>query len=303
MARELPAIPDNKVQFYRDKLIREVSNLFIWEGLPNEIPADYLERSLILHGTVMFFYDDKAYGYMALRAGTRGFNLYDQPTEAFTNQPNDSGLPTAYTRVICHRYDEDIPKENACVLINNMYKGESLRSIIDHYAYRLALIQQAFDTNAIWQNTPVIFQTDDSNIKLSIESMFSDIFEGKPWVIVDKVLYAKDKNGQAEPIEVPFLLDKLADAKNVVYNEFKATIGIDSVAVDKKERLLTGEIESNKQSTQTCLQIMLGQREIACKEIEQVFGIKPTVRILESGVDEDGKGDDGTEDLLDDEEL
>ena len=66
MARKLPVIPDQKVQFFRDKLVREVTNLFKWTGLPEEIPVDYLEYSLITHGKVMFFYDDEL-GYLAFR--------------------------------------------------------------------------------------------------------------------------------------------------------------------------------------------------------------------------------------------
>ncbi len=259
LAYGLPSIPDNKLQFYRDKLFREVSNLFEWEGLPAEIPTDYLERTLIRQGRVMFFYDSNAYGYMALQCGVRGFNLYNQPTEAFAVSPNDSGLPIDFKRTIIHKYDENIDLNSACVLINNMYNGESLNHIIEHYAYRMALVQQAFDTNCIWQNIPVIVGTNDNSIKLTIEKLFSDIMSGKPWVLVDKMLM-NDNKIQAEPITVPFLLDQLYGA-------------------DKKERLLVDEVNSNRQITETCLEIMLSQRKIACEEIKKVFGLDVNVKV------------------------
>ncbi len=299
MARGLPSIPDDKLKFYRDKLLREVSNLFIWDGLPNEIPVDYMERALITQGRVMFFNDDNAYGYMALQCGVRGFNLYNQPTTAFAVAPNDQGKQTNYSRTIIHKYDEKV--EDGCVLINNMYNGESLNTIIDHYAYRMALVQQAFDTNTLWQNIPVIFATNDSNTKLSIEKMFSDIMTGKPWIIVDNALIAKEGGVQADPIEVPFLLDKLYDVKNEIYDEFRMTIGIDSVGVDKKERLLVDEVLSNEQITETCLEIMLGQRKIACEEIKAVFNIDVSVEVR--GGNNNGTGDHGTSSRFDDEEL
>ena len=53
------------VEFYRNKLLREISQLFKWEGLPEEVPYDYLEKALVQSGRAMFFYDDK-YGYMTL---------------------------------------------------------------------------------------------------------------------------------------------------------------------------------------------------------------------------------------------
>lgn len=286
MAYDLPTIPDDKITFFRKKLIREVSNLFIWENLPDEIPIDYLERELIAHGRVMFFYDEQVYGYMCLRCGVRGFNIYNQPTQAFAVVPNDMGLPSNYDRVIVHKYDKDIDSGNACVLINNMYMGESLQPIIEHYAYRLALVQQAFDTNSLWQNIPVLFATDDQSTKLSIEKMFSDIWTGKPWIVVDKALFAKEQGIQADPLKVPFLLAELYDVKNEIYNEFKQTIGINAPGADKKERLLLDEVTSNEQITETCLEIMLSQRKIACEEINSVFGLDISVKAR--------GGDDGT---------
>ncbi len=299
MARAWPSLPDDKKTFYTDKLTREVSNLFIWSGLPNEIPVDYLENSLITSGQVMFFNDKSAYGYMALQCGVRGYNLYNQPTHAFATAPNTTGLSTRYTRSIVHKYDENV--ENGCVLINNMYGGKSLVDIIEHYAYRMAVVQQAFDTNVLWQNIPVIFSTDDQNTKLSIEKMFSDIMTGKPWIIVDKALLAKDGNVQAEPVEVPFLLDKLYDVKNEIYNEFRMTIGIDTTGVDKKERLIVDEVLSNEQITETCLEIMLSQRKIACEEIKQVFGLDVDVKVR--GGDKLGPGDYRTQDPVEDGQL
>lgn len=292
MAYGLPSIPDNKINFYRKRLSREVSNLFKWEGLPEEIPEDYLERTLIHNGMVMFFYDESAYGYMALESQIRGFNLYNQPTIAFSVAPNDVGLPTHYERYIVHKYDEKIGIDKSCVLINNMYKGESLNSIIEHYAYRMALIQQAFDTNALWQNIPVIFSTDSQEVKLSIEKLFSDIVSGKPWVVVDKTLVAKENGLQSETVEIPFLLDKLYDSKNEVYNEFKSTIGLKTPGADKKERLIVDEVNSNKESTETCLEIMLKQRRIACEEINRVFGLDVSVNVhFEEDEDYEGEED------------
>ncbi len=281
MAYRLPTLPDDKINFYREKLFREVSNLFIWKNVPNEIPTDYLERTLVRHGRVMFFYDGDVYGYMALRAGIRGFNIYEQPTHAFAVAPNDQSLPYNYERTIVHKYNEEIGKDKSCVLINNMYGGESLWNIVDHYAYRLALIQQAFDTNALWQNIPVLMSVSDDNVRLSLEKMFSDIFTGKPWIVIDKVLTLKEAM-QAEPITVDFILDKLYDVKNEVYNEFKQTIGINASAVEKRERVLVDEVTSNEQITETCLEIMLKQRKIACEEIKKVFGLNITVDYIGS---------------------
>ena len=109
---------------------------------------------------------------------------------------------------------------------------------------------------------------------------------GKPWIVIDKVLTLKEAM-QAEPITVDFLLDKLYDVKNEIYNEFKQTIGINASAVEKRERVLVDEITSNDQITETCLEIMLKQRKIACEEIEKVFGLNISVDYIGSREKED----------------
>ena len=279
MARKLPTIADDKFSFFKSKLLREVSNLFIWNNLPDEIPKDYLERSLIQDGRVMFFSDDDL-GYMALVCSTQGYNIYGKPVMAIATTPNTEGQQTYHQRTILHEYSELIDTNQSCILIDNMYDGESLQRILDHYAQRLALIQQAFDTNALWQNMPPLYSVPDSTTKLSIEKLFSDIMSGQPWVVVDDQLKAIGTQSVVGTlIEMPFLLDKLHDAMNEVYGAFKATVGIDTAGADKKERLIVDEVNANNQATQTCLSVMLSQREKACKLINRVYNLNISVSV------------------------
>ena len=306
MARDLPTLADDKIEFYRRKLWREVSNLFKWTGLPDEIPVDYLERILVRKGMALFFYDEKAYGNMALECAIKGYNMYRQPTTAYCTAPNDQGKQSYYERIIAHKYDDKVAKNQAGVLINNMYNHESLYEIVEHYAYRLTLVQNAFDTNALWQNIPVTWSVNDPNMKLSIETWFSDIFSGKPLIMMDKTLISDGNEIIGNVTEVPFLLDKLMDAKNEIYNEFKATIGLNAPGADKKERLVVAEATSNDESKETCLNIMLSQRKIAAEEINSVFGLNVTVDLAyteNEEVNEDGQSDSGAEDLAGNNEL
>ena len=78
------------------------------------------------------------------------------------------------------------------------------------------------------------------------------------------------------------------------YAEFRHTVGIDS-RIDKRERVLTGEIDANKQSIETCLQIMLSQREIACQQINKFFGLNISVK---ARGEDYGTDDGGIEDTI-----
>ena len=301
MAYNLPTIPDDKIQFYRQSLIREVSNLFEWENLPDSIPQDFLEYTLITEGRVMFFYELDTFGYMCLPCGVQGYNVYRRPVTAFAVAPNTDGYKTRYERNIVYKYTPDIDPSKGCVLIENIYGGQPLIDVINFYALRMAMVQQAFDTNCLWQNVPVIFPVPDQDTRLSIERLFADIYSGKPWVIVDNFLMAGEKPIQAGVTPVPFLLDQLLDALNELRAKWHEEIGINTAGADKKERLLTDEVNANNQAIKTTLQIMLSQREKACEEISNLFpDLSPSVKVrgqeeeryyIEDGLSEEGDGD------------
>jgi len=305
----MPTIPDNKVEFYREQLYRELSHMFEWHNLPPTIPRDYLERNLIRNGHVMFYYDENI-GMDILRAEVTGMNRHDQPVTARSTVHSTVETLAQVERSIKRLTDsaniiEEFDKNKDAVLISNMAHGQNCSIIVDHFAERLALVQQAFDTNLLWQNMPYIFLADGNEMKLSFEKMFSNIFDGKPTVIADKqmFMYNKAEERAGVPTDVKYIGKELMDTRNELMMKFRETVGIDTAGVDKAERLLTGEIESNEQHTQTVLKIMLEQRQIACENINAFFDTDITVNVVGADLleeqqeegEEDGTGDGGVE--------
>lgn len=307
----VPQPPENIVNFYREQLYRELSHMFEWKNLPTTIQQDYLERSLIRHGNVLF-YEHPDFGLDVLQAEIIGHNRHNLPTHArATVMTTNNEISQPIERVIKRLADssravEEFNPRTDGVLIRNREDGASMRDIVDHYAYRLALAQQAFDTSLLWANVPYIFQVSSDEVKLSIEKLFYDIFTGKPFVIVDKYLLADNKDRAGVP-GVPYIGKELMDTLNEIMMKFRQAVGIETAGVDKAERVGKFEVDSNAQHTKTVLQIMLEQREIACENINAFFGLNVSVSVVgkeyldeleewEEG-EEDGSGDRGTEEL------
>ena len=317
MARpNTPTLPDDKVNYFKEQLYRELSHMFEWEGLPETIPADYIERNLVRYGYVLF-YKDENIGLDVLRTATIGFNRHDLPATAYTYVNTTTGeVRNQVARNIKYLSDSEdcidrFDETKDGVIICNMAFGESSKEIIDHYAQRLALVQQAIDTNQLWANVPYIFQTGSDQTKLSIEKMFGSIFEGKPFIITDKEMFEDNKDRTGVPTGVKFIGKELMDTLNELKMGFKQTVGFDTAGVEKAERVLQGEIDSNKQHTKSVVQIMLAQRQKACEAINAFFGTSISVELvgqkeleaaqedqeemIEEGGEENGTGDSGTE--------
>lgn len=307
----LPTIPDDKISYYREQLYRELAHMFKWEGLPKTIPHDYLERNLVRYGRVMFF-EDEEIGLDILRAEPLGMNRHEQPTEVRSSvHSTNEILKPVYRKVkrITDSENVDFDPLKDAVLIQNMAYGESCKSIVDHFAERLALAQLAFDTNLMWQNMPYLFVVNDKDIELSIKKLIADIFTGKPKVILDKKLMQFNQNGEASlgtTIDVDLKAKDLLDVRNELMMKFRETVGIDTAGVDKAERVGSFEVEANEQHTKTVLQIMLEQRQIACENINHFFDLDVRVGIIEPpkqelGGEEDSTGNDRVEEPSQDE--
>lgn len=308
MARpNVPTLPDDRIYFFREQLYRELSHMFKWEGLPQTVPNDYLERNLVRYGYVMF-YEHENIGHDVLRAEVVGYNRHELPTNARTYVPTTNGeVYPQETRIVKrladseNAVDEFNPKTD-CVLIQNMPWGMNCWEIVEHFAQRLALAQQSFDTNLVWSNIPYIFQTSSNDTKLSIEKMFSDIFSGKPFIITDKELFVDNKDRTGVPSGINFIAKDIMDVKREIMMDFRQTVGFNTAGVDKAERVNTLEIESNDQHTKSVVQIMLERRQVAAESINAFFGTNISVGLLSDGEefedeeDEGGEEEDGTGD-------
>ena len=316
MARsKIPTLPDDKVDYYRQQLYQQLEHMFEWEGLPQTIPNDYLERNLVRHGSVMI-YKDEEIGLDVLRATATGWNRHDLPVLARTwsTTTNSEVLPQIERNIKYLSDSEEVnetfdEKEDA-VLVMNMAFGESCRKIVEHFAWRLALAQQSFDTNLMQTNIPYIFQTSSDETRLSIEKLFSDIFKGLPFTIVDKELFIDNKDRTGLPTDIPFIVKDLMDVQNEIMMKFKQAVGFDTAGVEKAERVLQAEIDSNTQHTKSVVQIMLSQREKACEAANEFFGENIQVRLVgqkeleeqyedfeDEEVDEFGTSDSRTEEV------
>lgn len=312
MAREkVPTIPDDKIYYFKEQLYRELAHMFEWKGLPSTVPPDYLERNLVRYGYVLY-YEDEIIGQDVLRCEVTGFNRHDLPVQARTYTPNTIGESTQIVRNIKRLGDsqtavEEFDHRKDGVLIMNMdsgnlNRGQHMGQIVSHFATRLALAQQAFDTNLMWANVPYIFQTSTDETRLSIEKMFTEIFTGQPFIITDKSLFTDNKDRAGLPTGIQFIGKELMDVQNEIMMKFRETVGFNTAGVDKAERVNTLEVKSNDQHTQSVLQIMLQQRQIACDAINAFFGTSLSVQLVaadeQRSLFDDGKegGENGTGD-------
>ena len=90
------------------------------------------------------------------------------------------------------------------------------------------------------------------------------------------MIFLKDSQLKALNTEAPFVADKIMDYKKEIWNEALTFLGINNIIVDKKERLITDEANSNNELINMNLQSYLAPRQKACEQFNELFGFKGT---------------------------
>lgn len=142
------------------------------------------------------------------------------------------------------------------------------------FALRLYEAEQTAMVNIKAQKTPVLLLMDEKQ-RLTMENLYSQ-YEGNRPVIFG------DKNSLGENVikaintQAPFIADKIIDYKKEIWNEALTFLGINNIMVDKKERLITDEANSNNELINLNLQSYLAPREEACRQFNEKFGFTGT---------------------------
>lgn len=251
-------------------------NRYKWENLPNGIESRYIEEMLYDNGECAMF-DHPDLGLCVLRSSSReNLNIYGEPTKLTLSGFNE------------HR---TIMMDECVRILNNDLALPTLQHIV-YYARRMAEIDDIIMQNLRQQRVPYLFATDENN-GLTMKTLYDRIYQGEPAIFIDKeMLKGEPENIMVIPTLAPYLVDKLQIQKQEMERELLTFLGINNT-LEKKERLLVDETNSNNQFIKMASDIGFKQRQLACEQMNERFGLN--VRVIETQdemkeeVERDGK--------------
>jgi len=262
---------------YMSYLTQMTYRLFEWEGLPKGIDPRYLEMSLHEYGSVGF-YNDPKFGYLVTQGANDGqIDRYYRPTHFH-------GTSAGYTvdfdvynyGVLLDKLTEEEREKMGVVIYNNDYDEPTIPSL-RLFAEDLAEIKNVINVNINAQKTPVLITAND-NTRLSVVKAYEQ-FEGN-----EPVIFGYEDGGIAESISVfktdaPYVVDKLNTQRNAVWNEVMTYLGIKNANLEKKERMITSEADSNNEQIEASTNIWLSARREACDRIKDLYGLDLKVKM------------------------
>lgn len=255
---------------YLDRLKLLATSLFTWKGL-DEVAGKgasrFLELALYDFGRACFIKDDEL-GYMALRVNPSDtLNVYQLPTKV---QAWSIG------------YQKQFDFDDVVYIMNNELQIPTSRTI-NQFAYRLYETERTIDVNLIAQKTPVLIEGDTKTI-LTLKNVYMQYSGNTPFIFGNKQFDISNKLNVLNT-NAPYLIDKLELHKHEIWNEMLTYLGIDNANTDKKERLITDEVESNNEVINYYLNCFYKTRKSACDEINKKFGLNIELQLNKEMLD------------------
>ena len=250
-------------RLYLDQILEIAIARYKWNGLPKTIDERFLELTLCGKNGAVLFFNDENIGFLALPCTMSGrFNVYNIPIQRRAYAVNG--------------YQANRDDTNSVIIYSNqLHNGMSVYNRLVQYAKDLYLIDSIIMVNVNAQKTPLMLLADEKQM-LTLKNLYMKYDGNQPFIFGDR----NDLNPnsiQALVTGAPYVADKLYELKQNIWNEVLTFLGVPNVQMNKKERLVTDEVNRGLGGVFASRYSGLLSRRQACEQINEMFGLNLSV--------------------------
>lgn len=248
---------------YIENTLAKTQAMFVYEGLPDTVPAEELERLLQTEGNA--FFADVNGDLYALQGAAGG-------------EPDPYNRPTIYTVANpALKLNKSYKIGVDGVFIKNDTNGNSLLPIIGKFAvlYTDGII--SLNTASILTRITMLISASDDKTKQSADEFLKKILDGDFSVIGENAFF-KGVNMQTAATSNTQYITQLVELVQYYKANMLNELGLNANYNMKRERLNTGEVAMNVDVLLPYVDNMLHERQKALKQVNEMFGTEISVR-------------------------
>lgn len=257
-----------------NRLSRIVLSMYKWENLPESMDERFLERTLFEDGQASVLKDTELQLIVNTRCADNGYiNRYEMPTQLNCYSVEFRADRLVYNGLV----KENLNPDTMAVHVLNNWDRIPTWVTVFNYAERLADAQKTCDINIRAQRTPILILGSKKQ-RETLENLYAQYDGYKPVIMGDEDYLSQDSIKSVNT-GAPYVADKVQSYKKEIFNEFLTTIGVNTIDLEKKERLISGEANANNELINFDLQYSLAPRKKACEQINKLFNLNVEVKI------------------------
>ena len=257
-------VRDTNLQWYfRRYLLQKAIAVFKWR-LPEMWAENYFLYVLYCWGYIAIVNTDK-FGVIPQGCSLKGYNVMYQPTHAVIANPLLSGI-----------LEPQIDRQ--CALIRLMPDYGGIMDKVNFYADIMALSAETIGTNLFNSKLAYVFASQNKAAAETFKKMYDKIASGEPAVFMDKGLFNDDGSPNwlmfNQDLKNSYIVSEIMDDMRKWECKFCSDLGIPNNDNEKKERLITAEVESNDVEVKLWADLALEELKKSCEKTRKMFGIE-----------------------------
>ena len=260
-------VRDTNLQWYfRRYLLQKAIAVFKWK-MPRQWAVNYFLYVLYCWGYIAIVNTDK-FGVIPQGCSLKGYNVMYQPTHAVIANPLLSGI-----------LEPQIDTQCALIRLQPDYGG--IMDKVNFYADVMALSAETVGTNLFNSKLAYVFAASSKRDAESFKVLFDKIASGEPAAVIAKDLFNEDGSPNwlmfNQDLKNSYIVSDIMDDMRKWELKFMTDLGIPNSNTEKKERLITAEVESNDIEVKLWADMALESLKESCQKASDMFGIELSV--------------------------
>ena len=247
-------------RFFQRYLLQEAFSVYSW-NMPKEWSREYFLYSLYTYGYVAIIKTDK-YGVIPQFCGLRGYDVFYRPTHAIITNPLLGGIT-----------EPRIGSQCTIIKLQPDYCG--IMDLVRTYADFMAMTAETAGCNINASKLAYVFTAENKAGAEAFKKMFDKIMQGEAMVVQDSKLKKSDGSSAWEMFTNDLSKNYIAGQMLVDLqkwrNMFCTEVGIANANTEKKERMLTDEVNANNQETASKAALWLSELQDGCEQARKMF--------------------------------
>lgn len=257
--------------YFRRYLFNEIYGLYDIT-LPKSWPENYFFYTLLYLGYISVFNTDK-YGVICQHCTLSGYDVFYQPSHAYVSNP-------------LINQDLELRINRDCTVIKLFPDYGSLYDLVSYYANKMAIICEGIDINILNTKLAFVFGTDEKSSAQTFKKAYDKLSQ-EPIVVTGKELFNEDGSPRwtmwTQNLKQNYIAGEMLEDLRKIKFMFDTDIGIPNANTDKKERLITSEVESNNIETRVKSELILDTIREGMKKTNEIFGTNLTIKMKFAG--------------------